>query len=369
MAINAHYYTHDADRATLRSLQAIPGFTPLLRAFMKYWNETLCRVENLASNIRINERQLPEYYDLLPPICEKLGIEIPEMYLQLNVSPNAYTNGDTKPFIVLTSGLLEHMPAHLIPTVIAHECGHIACHHVLYSTMGRMILNGAAEWLGIGQLATLPIKVALNAWSRCSEYSADRAAALCDGHADNVVEMCMRFGGMTKNLGLKLDKELFMEQAMEYQTYIKDSSWNQFVEFMVLTEVDHPMNAVRAYECNEWAKTERFTKMQSFIRQQSSEADLIAYFNEVSMPLSAKGYLSKDAQAVKKHLEELGFTNISLIPSKERNILLKVGQVAGISINGDGNFPAYAWFPKDACVEIKYHCPDAKADPFSLLFG
>ena len=84
---------------------------------------------------------MSKYYDMLPPICKKLGIEIPDLYIELDVSPNSYTSGDTKPFIVMTSGLLETLPDELIPTVLAHECGHIACHHVLYSTMGRMILR------------------------------------------------------------------------------------------------------------------------------------------------------------------------------------------------------------------------------------
>ena len=39
------------------------------------------------------------------------------------------TYGDTKPFIVITSGLFETLPDELIPTILAHECGHIACHH------------------------------------------------------------------------------------------------------------------------------------------------------------------------------------------------------------------------------------------------
>ncbi len=66
----------------------------------------------------------------------------------MDVYPNAYTYGDTKPFIVITSGLFETFPDELIPTVIAHECGHILCHHTLYTTMGSAILNGASAFVG-----------------------------------------------------------------------------------------------------------------------------------------------------------------------------------------------------------------------------
>lgn len=369
MAVNAQYYMHDSDRAALNALRAIPGFTGLLRAFMKVWNEKQFRIQNLSSCIRISPRQLPELYALLPPICEKLGIDIPELYLKLDVNPNAYTYGDTKPFVVITSGLLETMPPHLIPTVIAHECGHIACHHTLYTTMGRIIINGAVSALGLGQLATLPIQMAFSYWMRCSEYSADRAAIIYDGHAANVVEMCMRFSGLDMNLGLSLDTDVYLEQALEYRDFIEESKWNQALEYLFLTDVDHPLNVVRAYEANEWAKTERFSKMQCYLESGTLELSLPEYFDEVSVPESAKGYLGKDAQAVRTALEQLGFNNITMVASKERNILLRPGQVAGISINGDGNFPAFSWFPTNAEVIIKYHNPDASADPLSFLFG
>ena len=67
---------------------------------------------------------------------KKLGIDIPEIYLELDVVPNAYTYGDTKPFIVITSGLLETMPMEYYD-VIAHECGHIACIILYYTTIAN----------------------------------------------------------------------------------------------------------------------------------------------------------------------------------------------------------------------------------------
>ena len=186
MAISSNLYLHDLDRSTLAALKAIPGFTAVLKGFMKIWSEKQFRIQNMATKLRINEKQLSKYYDMLSPICEKLGIEVPELYLELNGEPNAYTSGDTKPFIVMTTGLLEKFPEHLIPTVLAHECGHIACHHVLYHTMGNIIISGAAGMLEFGELITYPIQTAFYKWMRCSEYSADRAAAICDGTTDGV---------------------------------------------------------------------------------------------------------------------------------------------------------------------------------------
>ncbi len=39
MELDSKLYLHDSDKAALAALKAIPGFTQLMRAFMKVWNE------------------------------------------------------------------------------------------------------------------------------------------------------------------------------------------------------------------------------------------------------------------------------------------------------------------------------------------
>lgn len=262
MVYIADHYVHDTDKAALKTLKAIPGFHQFVKAFMKIWSERQFRVSNMSSCVRINEKQLSKYYNMLPPICEKLGIEIPELYLQLNVEPNSYTSGDTKPFIVVTSGLFETIPEELIPTVLAHECGHIACHHVLYSTMGNILLGGTASvlraYVPFGGLATLPLEIAFFYWMRCSELSADRAAVLCDGDATKMSDVCMRLAGYDKDINGLASKEEFMIQAGEYRDMINGSKWDKTLEFLALSRLSHPLMTVRALECEEWAKTEQF---------------------------------------------------------------------------------------------------------------
>ncbi|MCD7892078.1 MAG: M48 family metalloprotease [Erysipelotrichaceae bacterium] len=147
-------FIHPSDKAAMTALKAIPGFSQVMKALMKIWNEQQYKIINMSTNLKVSDQQLKKYYDMLPPICETLGIDIPEIYIELNVNPNAYTYGDTHPFIVLTSGLFETLPDELIPSVLAHECGHIACHHTLYTTMGQMLLNGASAFVsGLGNVA------------------------------------------------------------------------------------------------------------------------------------------------------------------------------------------------------------------------
>lgn len=288
MSFNADYYVHPTDKVALKSLKAIPGFHQFIKAFMKIWSERQYRISNMSSCVRMNENQLSKYYNMLPPICEKLGIEIPELYLELDVNPNSYTSGDTKPFIVVTSGLFETIPEELIPTVLAHECGHIACHHVLYSTMGNIVLGGTTSalrsFVPYGGLASMPLEVAFSYWMRCSELSADRAAVLCDGTAEKMSEVCMRLAGFDKDINAIASKEEFMVQAEEYKEMIKSSAWDKTLEFLTLKSRSHPLMTVRALECEDWSKTDQFDMILNGTYMQENTESIAELASIVSEP-------------------------------------------------------------------------------------
>ena len=280
MVYEAKYFIHDTDKAALKALKAIPGFPQFIKGFMKIWSERQFRVSNLSSCVRMSDSQLSKYYDMLPPICEKLGIDVPELYLQLDVSPNAYTYGDTKPFIIITSGMFETVPEHLIPTVLAHECGHIACHHTLYTTIGSLLLNGAnsavRRFVPYSGLVTIPLEMAFFYWMRCSELSADRAAVLCDGTAEKMSEVCLRLAGFDKDINAVASKEAFMQQAKEYREMIKGSKWDKTLEFVTLSSKTHPLMTVRALECEEWAASEQYMDIVSGKVLQEEAEDITA---------------------------------------------------------------------------------------------
>lgn len=357
MRIDAKFFMHESDKIALQTLQSIPGFSQLFKAFMKIWSEKQYRIYNMSQNLRISEKQLSKYYNMLPPICKKLGIEVPELYLELDVTANAYTVGDTKPFIVMTSGLLETMPEELIPTVLAHECGHIACHHCLYTTMGRFILGKAINLLGLDGIAILPIQVAFAYWMRCSELSADRAAALCDGSAEKTVELCLRLAGFDKDISGEVNVEEFLNQAQEYQQMVEESAWDKTLEFMMLSSADHPMNAVRARECHDWANSDRFKAMRDYIWCESTSEDqtISAYLRELPMLESSKAYIGKNAEEVGMQIKNIGFENVELVKVTRKGLMVKPGQVVAIMLNGQDGFNKHDWYPVDAKITIEFY--------------
>lgn len=126
---------------------------------------------------------------MLTDICDKLGIAVPEFYIESNPYPDSYTIGDKNPMIILTTGLIETLPTELIPTVLAHECGHIICGHVLYTTLAYLVIKRGII-SGISALVSTPLEMGFYYWMKASEYSADKAAAVIDGTSDKLVDLC-----------------------------------------------------------------------------------------------------------------------------------------------------------------------------------
>ena len=113
-------FIHPEDAAALRQMESIPGFATIIKKILAVGLENLQYGINMASNISLSERQLPEIYKHLPPICKKMGIPEPEFYLQMNPVPNAWTFGDTRIYIIVTSSLVEMMSDEELDAIIAH---------------------------------------------------------------------------------------------------------------------------------------------------------------------------------------------------------------------------------------------------------
>ena len=352
MALDYKLYLHDSDKAAMAALKAIPGFSQVMKAFMKIWSEQQLRLINMSTNLRLNEKQMAKYYNMLPPICTKLGIDVPELFVELDVHPNAYTYGDTKPFIVITSGLFETLPDELIPTVLAHECGHIACHHTLYTTMVRAILNGASAFVsGSGNIALYPIQLAFAYWMRCSEFSADRAAIICDGSAEKSTEVMMRFAGYDKDIMADANVEAFMEQALEYKNLVDNNAWNKTLEFILFQNYDHPLNAIRAYEGREWEKNERYKNILEYVSSESSESE-----SKLPVEIFLKKMVGKNVTDIEARLLTMGFTNIKTKRNTEA-VKIKEGNIISITINESAED---GWYKRTDEVLIEYF--EAKTD-------
>ena len=259
MAYSAELYEHDLDRQAADALNQFPKFVKLLESYSVNYDEKAAKIDLLSTAIRLSENQMPEVYSLLPPICEQLGIDTPELYYVRDKRANAATFGSVHPCIYVTSGLVNKLPLNLLPSVLAHECGHIACKHSLYHSIAAQLVGGIdrsplVRIPAIGKYLTPTLVRALLFWDRCSELSADRAAALCDGTADKTIDVLLRINGYGKNV----DRKEFLKQALDLKSFVNDSKSNKLMELMLVQDETHPRLATRAYECYEWSQSAQY---------------------------------------------------------------------------------------------------------------
>lgn len=262
-SVDENIYLHDLDKKALSVLKAIPLFDKVCSKYIEIFAESKMNIEDMSNKIRISEKQLPRVHYMVKSICHKLGIEMPGLYLELNRQPNAYTYGDETASITITSGLLECMEDDEIYAVLAHECGHIACKHVLYHTMGMFICYGTIGGVSLfsndlAKLLTAPVRLAFSHWMRCSELSADRAATICCESAEPVVETMMRLAGGTTHIDAEINKNEFVQQITDYTELSDESKWNKVMEFAIVSNRAHPLLAIRAREARAWVASDEF---------------------------------------------------------------------------------------------------------------
>jgi Zn-dependent protease with chaperone function len=256
--LQAEDFQHPDDRTATSALQSIPGLDTLVAKVLEYGFERMYYLENVASNVRVTPRMFERLHRALGWGCKILGVDEPELYVQVDPIPNAFTFGHTRPFIVLSSGLVEMLDDEERFFVIAHELGHIKTGHVLYTVMARNIasvvsLVGQAT-LGLGALLGQGLVLALHDWYRKSELTADRAGLLCVQDINPAVRTFMKLAGGASRLYGEMDQAEFVRQIHEYEA-ADTSSLNRAYKQMITAFRTHPFPILRAKELDDWHGT------------------------------------------------------------------------------------------------------------------
>jgi Zn-dependent protease with chaperone function len=253
--LTAKDFQHPWDATATDALKSLPGVDLVISKIMEYGLERIFYLQNTASNVRVTKRQFPRLHRSLGWGCKILGVEEPEMYISLDPVPNAYTYGHTRPFVVLTSGLVDMLDDEERFFVIAHELGHIKAGHVLYTVIARNIaeiiaLLGQAT-MGIGALLGQSLVVALLDWYRKAELTSDRAGLLCVQDLDPCIRTFMKLAGGARQLYAEMDKDEFMRQIREYES-ADLSNLNKAYKLMITAYRTHPFPILRAKELDLW---------------------------------------------------------------------------------------------------------------------
>jgi Zn-dependent protease with chaperone function len=250
--ISSRAYEHPADRSALVALRKLSGFDVLLSKLFGLFNERALRLMFLAGAVKVSERQFPHIYSLVRDGSYILDLpDIPECYVMQSPIVNAMAIGKDRPFIVLTTGLVNLNDEEELRFVVGHELGHILSGHAVYRTMLLILiqLSMRIAWMPIGYLGLRAIIWGLEEWFRKSEVSCDRAGLLAGQDVDAARRALMKLAGGPQLS--ELNPDAFREQAREYDAVpdLRDS----ILKLLQLQGNTHPFAVVRFAELDRWA--------------------------------------------------------------------------------------------------------------------
>lgn len=258
--ISSRAYEHPADRSALVAMRALSGFDVVLRKLSGLFRERSVRLLFLSTGVRASSGQFRHLHDTVRDAAYTLDLEdIPELFVVQNANPNAMTLGSDRPFIVLSTGLVDLLDTEELRFVIGHEVGHALSGHAVYRTMLFHLTRLAARavWVPLGYLGLRAIVAALEEWHRKSELSADRAGLLVGQNPQAALRSLMKMAGGAHLQ--EMNTSAFLEQAEEYDRAADVREG--LIKLLNLQGATHPFAAPRAAELESWSRSQSYRRI------------------------------------------------------------------------------------------------------------
>jgi Zn-dependent protease with chaperone function len=249
--ISSRAYEHPADRSALVAMRKLTGFDVLLRRLAGLFSDRSLRLLFLASSVRASQEQFPQLYSLLLDGSSILDLpEVPELFITQHPIPNAMALGSDKPFIVITTGMVDLLDHEEMRFAIGHELGHVLSGHAVYRTMLFHLTRLAARlaWFAVGYVGLRVIIAGLEEWYRKSELSCDRGGVLAGQDPAAARRALMKLAGGSRMS--ELSHDAFHEQAREYDA-VPDVR-EGLIKLLQLQGNTHPFAVIRFAELDRW---------------------------------------------------------------------------------------------------------------------
>lgn len=262
IGLKADGFRHPLDLEATNTLKQLPGFDIVIRSVLGSVGEQFFYLNNIASSVLVSEKQLPDLHKLLIEACKVLDLEPPQLYVQQNSVPNAYTFAmrGKQPFIVLHTSLIEMLTPEEIQAVIAHELGHLKCEHGVYLTMANIMVLAANLLPAWGTVLAQSLQERILQWVRCAEFSCDRAALLATQDPKTIMSVLMKLAGGSPTLAPQLNLDAFIEQARAYDAASEDSL-GETLRMLQNAQLTHPVPVIRAREIERWASSSQYQNL------------------------------------------------------------------------------------------------------------
>ena len=258
--LDTNLYAHPADVKARSALGKMKPVKIAVQAFMNKLGMRWIKATLLGSAVRVSERQFPHIHKIVVEAGKVLAVKrLPQVYVRYDPYMNAMALGTTEePIIVLTSALVDAMNENELRMVIGHEMGHIRNEHVIYLTLLYALRSGLASVLaGPLQLTIKGVDLAILAWMRKSEYTADRAGLIVCRDLQIAKRTLMKIHLGSKKLFDQVDLEEYERQIEELDEE-KIGKWSEL-------ELSHPFGVRRLRNIEEFYQDPAYTEIREIV--------------------------------------------------------------------------------------------------------
>jgi Zn-dependent protease with chaperone function len=293
--LSTSVYEHVEDNKALKVLKKLDCFEGIIKTFLDWSGVKADYVVRKASNYHVTHESCPELATLVSEAISVLGIDdIPRVYLQWGYDINGYTHGykDTT-MMVLNSGVIDLMSDVEQTFVIGHELGHIKSKHVIYHTLASIISQSISKIPVIGSIPEVFV-LALNRWSRMSEFTADRAGLLACQDVDAALTALVKMSGIPEKYFDRIDIDAFLHEAESLNNELSFTD-KAFEKIINMIYNDHPWTVVRAYELKKWVDSGEYQLVLDKYKSNKCP-DCGQYCRQTDETCPACGYTFEKAQ-------------------------------------------------------------------------
>jgi Zn-dependent protease with chaperone function len=244
--LHVSQYALPQDRRALARLRTLAPLVAATRWYIRHLGEPMARSRMLGGAVRASERQFPELHAIAERCGRMLHVETPEVFVVQEPRLNAVTYGHERPLVILTSGLVDALSAGELAFALGHEMGHIKSEHVLFMNLAEFLRTGAAAAL---QWVASPALLALYAWQRWAEQTADRAGLIACGRVEDAEAALIKLALGSAQLFSQIDRAEYLRQT---------EGLHGGQARLALALQNHPYTAQRVEALRAWSESDAY---------------------------------------------------------------------------------------------------------------
>jgi hypothetical protein len=292
-ALESSDYALPEDRRALQRLRNLVPLVAMTRRYLKHMGEPMVRAQLLGGAVQVTERQFPHLHDLRARCARVLHMAPPDVFVIQHPVMNASTYGQEKPVVVLHSGLVDAMSERELAFTLGHEFGHVKSEHVLFLNMAEYLRRGATLAL---QWAAAPAALALFAWQRFAELTADRAGFIVCQRIEDAQSALIKLALGSQRLFEQVDVEEYLRQ---------NGTLDELPARAVLALQGHPFTARRVLTLREFAASPEYAALWTARSAAASPAADRSTLERVGQAVAAAAAeASSQGRAITHHLKE-----------------------------------------------------------------